>query len=72
MVENYPYRYPEGNQSKKSTGKHMEKKSNPNRYRGKNNQTKNQGLGLESDTDFKGRCSDLEVHIFDLGKRASY
>ena len=44
---------------------------NPKKYIGKNTQTKSQDPDIKSKNDFKGRCSDLEGYIFDLGPRAS-
>ena len=69
MVENKPSCFPEGN-DKKTDRKNNGKASNPKRYRSKKNQKKNQGPELESNTNFKGRWSDLECYIFELGQRS--
>ena len=38
--------------------------------RGKETLTKTQGPELESDTNFKGQCIDIEGYVFDLVPRA--
>ena len=45
--------------------------SNPKNYRGKKQTQNKPSLGLENETDFQGRCTDLEGYIFDLGPSAS-
>ena len=70
VVKTKPYRSPEGNGLKNFTHEHKTQSSKPKRYRGKKTQTKTQGLEIESETNFKGRCSDLEVYIFNLGSKA--
>ena len=60
MVENRPPRSPEGNESKGTNEEIKGESSKPKRYRGKKTWTKNQGPELKADTEFKGRCSDLE------------
>ena len=40
------------------------------KYRGKKTQTKSQGPVTKANTKFKGRCSELEDYIFNLGMRA--
>ena len=61
---------PEGNQSKNPTDGNMGQASNPKKYRGKKPQNK-PTLEPEANTEFKGRCNDLEGYIFDLGRRLS-
>ena len=64
------YRSTEGNDLKNSTDKNNGQTSFTKRWRSKNTWTKIQGMELEANTNFKGRCSDLEVYIFNLGPRA--
>ena len=44
--------------------------SKPNKYRGKKPQNK-PSPKPKTETDFQGRCNDLEGYTFDLGPRAS-
>ena len=44
--------------------------SNPKKYRGKKQPQKFSSLESETETDFQGRCTDLEGYTFDLGPRA--
>ena len=55
-----------------STEKRKGQVYKPKLYTGKKTQTKTQGLDLEADTDFKGRCIHLEGYVFDIGMRALY
>ena len=71
MLKTKPYHYPKGNESKNLTGKNKGQASKTKTYVGKKTLTKTQGLYLKTETTFKGRYSDLEVYIFDLGPRAS-
>ena len=71
VVESKPYRPPEGNGLKNSTDKDRGQALKSNKYRGKKNWTKYQGPEPKAETNFKGRCSDLEGYIFKLGLRAS-
>ena len=71
MVESKLYQYPEGNYPKLSTDKSNGNNFTNKRYRGKKIWTKTQGPELESDTNFKGWCSDLEGYVFNIGPRAS-
>ena len=70
MVESKPSRSPEGNESKILTDGNQGKASNPKNYRGK--KPRNTPIPEpEPETDFQGRCTDLEGYTFDLGPRAS-
>ena len=69
MVKTKPSRYPEGKESKNLTDEHKGQATKTKRYRGKNNRTKTQVLELKAETNFKGRCSDLEGYGFELGTR---
>ena len=71
MFETKPSRFPEVNESNNPTEKKKGQAFNSNKYRGKNSRTKNQGPELETETEFKIRCSDLAVYILDIGPRAS-
>ena len=72
VVKTKPPRSPEGNYSKNSADKHKGQALKTKRYRGKNTRTKTQGLELKAETNSKGRCSNQEGYIFNLGPRASY
>ena len=71
MVETKPYYPPEGNESKNSTEKQKVQATKKNNYQCNKTWTKTQGPEPEAKTEFKGRCSNLEVYIFNLGPRAS-
>ena len=71
MVETKPSCYPEGNSLNNSTDENKGQASKPKSYRCKKTRTKTQYPELKVETDFKGRCSDLEGYIFDLGRIAS-
>ena len=47
------------------------KASKPKKYRGKKQPKNKSSLEPETDTDFQGRCTDLEGYTFDLGPIAS-
>ena len=70
MVESKPSRPPEGNESKIPTDWNKGQVSKPKKYRGKKPRNK-PILEPETETDFQGRCTDLEGYTFDLGPRAS-
>ena len=57
---------PLGNESKVSIDESKKQASNPKRYISKKTYTKNQVPELEADTDFKGRCSELEGYVFNI------
>ena len=71
MVEQKPSRPPEGNELKNPTDVNKGKASNTKKYRGKKQPRNKPSLEPENETDFQGRCTDLEGHTFDLGPRAS-
>ena len=71
MVKSKPYLPPEGNELKIPTDRNKGQASNPNKYRSKKQPRNKSSLDLETDTDFQGRCTDLEGYTFDLGPRAS-
>ena len=63
MVKTKPSLPPEGNEQNNSTDKNKGQATKYKKYRGKKTQTKYQGLDPKSDTDLKGRYSDLEDNI---------
>ena len=69
MVKTKPFRRPEGKKSKNSTGESKGQAPKSNNYKGKNTREKSQGTDTNAKTNFKGWCSNLEGHIFDLGLR---
>ena len=71
MVENKPFCYLEGNGLKNLTDENKGQVYNPKRYSYKKTRTKTQVPELKAETNFKGRCSDLEGYIFDLGPKSS-
>ena len=71
MVESKPSRPPEGNGLKIPTDGNKGQVSKPNKYRGKKQPRNKSSLEPETETDFQGRCTDLEGYTFDLGRRAS-
>ena len=71
VVETKPSQSPEGDNLRVLTDKTKAQASNTKRCIGKNMQTNTQGSELETGTDFKGQCSEIEVHIFDLRPRSS-
>ena len=71
MVESKPFRSPEGNELKIPTDRNKVQVSKPKKYRGKKQPRNKSSLEPETETDFQGRCTDLEGYTFDLGPRAS-
>ena len=71
MVGSKPFCPPKVNESKNLTDKNKGQSPNYNKCRGKKTQTKSQDSNPEAETNFKGRVSDLEGYIFNLGTRAS-
>ena len=69
MVKSKPSRPPEGNESKIPTDGNKGNASNTKKYRGKKHQNK-PSTEPKTETDFQGRCTDLEGYNFDLGPRA--
>ena len=65
MVESKPPRPPEGNELKIQNDVNKGQASNPKKYRGKKPRNK-PILEPETETDFQGRCTDLEGYNFDL------
>ena len=70
MVKLKPSRPPEGNESNILTDRNKGKGFKPKKYRGKKPRNK-PSLDPKAETDFQGRCTDLEVYTFDIGPRAS-
>ena len=70
-VESKSSRPPEGNELKVRTYGNKGKVSNPKKYRGKKQPRNKSSLEPKTETDFQGRCTDLEGYTFDLGPRAS-
>ena len=71
MVESKPSRPPEGNELKIPTDGNKGQVPKPKKYRGKKQPRNKSSLEPDSETDFQGRCTDLEGYTFDLGPRAS-
>ena len=71
MVESKPYRPPEGNELKIPNDGNKGQVSKTKEYRGKKQPQNKSSLEPETETDFQGRCNDLEDYTFDLGPRAS-
>ena len=71
MVESKPSRPPEGNELKISTDGNKVQASKPKKYRGKKQPQNKPSMEPETETDFQGRCTDLEGYTFDLGPRSS-
>ena len=71
MVKSKPSRPPEGNKSKIPTDRNKGQVSKPKKYRGKKQHRNKSSLEPETETDFQGRCTDLEGYTFELGPRAS-
>ena len=70
MVELKPSRPPEGNELKIPTDGNKGQVSNPKKYRGKKQPRNKLSPDPETETDFQGRCTDLEGYTFDLGPRS--
>ena len=71
MVESKPSRPPEGNELKIPTDGNKGQASKPKKYRGKKQPQNKPSMEPETETDFQGRCTDLEGYTFDLGPRSS-
>ena len=71
VVVSKPSRPPKGNESKNSTDKNKGQALKSNNYRGKKTRNISQGPEPKAETNFKGRCSDLEGYISEIGPRAS-
>ena len=71
MVKSKPSRPPEGNELKIPTEGNKRQASKPKKYRGKKQPQNKSSLDPKNETDFQGRCTDLEGYTFDLGPRAS-
>ena len=71
MVKLKPSRPPEGNELNIPTDRNKWQASKPNKYRVKKQPWNKSRLEPETETDFQGRCTDLEGYTFDLGPRAS-
>ena len=71
MVKFKPSRPPEGNELKIPTDGNKGQVSKPKKCRGKKQPRNKSSLDPETETDFQGRCTDLEGYTFDLGPRAS-
>ena len=71
MVKSKPSHPPEGNEFKIPTDGNKGQASKPKKCRGKKQPQNKPILEPETDTDFQGRCTDLEGYMFDLGPRAS-
>ena len=69
MVESKPSRPSEGNELKIPTAGNKGKAYKTKKYRGKKPQNK-PITEPKDETDFQGRCTDLEGYTFDLGPRA--
>ena len=71
MVELKPSCPTEGNELNIPTDSNKGQVSKPKKYRGKKQPRNKSSLEPETETDFQGRCTDLEGYTFDLGPRAS-
>ena len=71
MVKSKPYRPPEVNELKILTNGNKVQASKPKKYIGKKQPQNKPILEPKTDTDFQGRCTDLEGYNFDLGSRTS-
>ena len=71
MAKQKPSRPPEGNELKISTDGNKGQVSKPKKYRGKKQPQNKSSLDPKTETDFQGRCTDLEGYTFDLGPRLS-
>ena len=69
MVKSKPSRPLEVNESKLPTDRNKGQASNNKKYRGKKSWNK-PSPEPKAETDFQGRCTDLEGYTFDLGLRA--
>ena len=71
MVESKPSHPPEGNELKTLTDGNKGQASKTKDYRGKKKPRYKSILDTKTETDFQGRCTDLEGYTFDLVPRAS-
>ena len=71
MAEQKPSHPPEGNGLNIPTDRNKVQASKPKKYRGKKQPQNKPILEPETETDYQGRCTDLEGYTFDLGPRAS-
>ena len=71
MVKSKPSRPPEGNELKIPTDGNKGQAYKPKNYRGKKQPQNKPSMEPETETDFQGRCTDLEGYTFDLGPRLS-
>ena len=71
MVKLKPSRPPEGNEFIIPTDGNKGRVSKPKKYRDKKQPRNKSSLDPETETDFQGRCTDLEGYTFDLGPRVS-
>ena len=71
MAKQKPSRPPEGNELKILTDGNKGQVSKPKKYRGKKQPRNKSSLDPKTETDFQGRCTDLEGYTFDLGPRLS-
>ena len=69
MVELNPSRPPEGNELKIPTDGNKGQVSKTKKYRDKKQPLNKSSLEPETETDFQGRCNDLESYTFDLWPR---
>ena len=60
--------YSKGNESNNYIDKNKGQVPKTKMYRGNKTQTETKGPDLESDTNFKGQCRNLEGHNFNLGQ----
>ena len=60
MAESNASRPPEGNELKVLTEGNKGQVSKPKKYRGKKQPWNKSSLDIETETDFQGRCTDLE------------
>ena len=71
MVKLKTSRPPEGNELKIPTDGNKGQVSKLKQYRGNKQPRNKSSLEPKTETDFQGRCTDLEGYTFDLGPRAS-
>ena len=70
MVKSKPSRPPEGDELRIPTDGNKGKVSKTKKYVGKKQPRNKSSLDPKTETDFQGRCTDLEGFTFDLGPRA--
>ena len=71
MVKSKPSCLTEGNEFMIPTDGRKGQASKPKKYRGKKQHQNKPSMEPETETDFQGRCTDLEGYTFDLGPRSS-